>query len=126
MIKKILLLLALLSGLNSKPLSAGQIPMQIINVIKPDGSWNNEYGYGLLDAYSSVINTPSTVYIQNESITGTRLISAGSIYVGKDVTNTITYGDVILGQGNITLHAETVEIKNSTTVPLGTTLTIEN
>jgi lipopolysaccharide export system protein LptA len=73
-----------------------------------------------------VINTPSTVYIQNESITGTRLISAGSIYVGKDVTNTITYGDVILGQGNITLHAETVEIKNSTTVPLGTTLTIEN
>jgi hypothetical protein len=31
MIKKILLLLALLSGLNSKPLSAGQIPMQIIN-----------------------------------------------------------------------------------------------
>lgn len=96
------------------------------NVTKPDGLWNNEYGYGLLDAYSSVINTPSTVYIQNESITGTRLISAGSIYVGKDVTNTITYGDVILGQGNITLHAETVEIKNSTTVPLGTTLTIEN
>lgn len=31
MIKKILLLLALLSGLNSKPLSAGQIPMQIID-----------------------------------------------------------------------------------------------
>jgi subtilisin family serine protease len=96
------------------------------NVTKPYGLWNNEYGYGLLDAYSSVINTPSTVYIQNESITGTRFISAGSIYVGKDVTNTIVYGDVTLGQGNITLRAEEVEIKNSTTVPLGTTLTIEN
>ena len=96
------------------------------NVTKPDGLWNNEYGYGLVDAYNSVINTPSTVYIQNETITGTRLISAESIYVGKDVTNTIVYGDVTLGQGNITLRAEEVEIKNSTTVPLGTTLTIEN
>ena len=35
-------------------------------------------------------------------------------------------GEVILGQGNITLSAEYVEIKNSTAVPLGTTLTIGN
>ncbi|MBP5777608.1 MAG: S8 family serine peptidase [Prevotella sp.] len=96
------------------------------NITKPDGLWNNEYGYGLVDAYSSVINTPSTVYIQNETITGTRLISAGSIYVGRNVTNTKAYGDVVLGQGNITLQAGYVEIKNSTTVPLGTTLTIGN
>ena len=98
----------------------------IFNVTKPDGLWNNQYGYGLVDAYSSVMNTPSTVYIQNETITGTRLISAGSIYVGRNVTNTKGYGDVILGQGNITLQAEYVEIKNSTTVPIGTTLTIGN
>ena len=97
------------------------------NVSKPDGLWNNEYGYGLVDAYNSVINTPSTVYIQNETITGTRTISAGSsIYVGTDVTDTKPHGDVILGQGDITLKAGYVEIKNSTTVPLGTTLTIEN
>ena len=77
--------------------------------------------------HNSVINTPSTVYIQNETITGTRTISAGSsIYVGTDVTDTKPHGDVILGQGDITLKAGYVEIKNSTTVPLGTTLTIEN
>ena len=100
--------------------------MPLSAVTKPDGPWNNEYGYGLVDAYSSVINTPSIVYIQNENITGTRTISAGSIYVGRDVTNTKDYGDVILGQGDITLKAGYVEIKNSTTVPLGTTLKIGN
>lgn len=72
-----------------------------------------------------MINTPSTVYIQDETITGTRTVSAESIYVGRDVTNTKEYGDVILGQGDITLKADYVEIKNSTTVPLGTTLTID-
>ena len=94
------------------------------NVTKPDGLWNNEYGYGLVDAYNSVINTPNTIYIQNDTITGSRVISADSIYVGKDVTNTQAYGDVILGQGNITLRAGYIEIKNSTIVPLGTTLKI--
>ena len=96
------------------------------NVTKPDGSWNNEYGYGLVDAYSSVINIPGTAYIQNDTITGTRIISADSIYVGRDVTDTKAYGDVILGQGNITIKAGYVEIRNSTTVPLGTMLTIGN
>lgn len=96
------------------------------NVTKPDGLWNNEYGYGLVDAYNSVINTPSTVYIQNDTITGTKILLADNIYVGRDVTNTKEYGDVTLGQGNITLRAKNVVIKNCTTVPLGTTLKIEN
>jgi len=73
-----------------------------------------------------VINTPHVVYIQNETITGTKTISADSIYVGRDVTDTKEQGDVTLGQGDITLKAEYIEIKNSTTVPLGTTLKIEN
>ena len=94
------------------------------DVTKPDGLWNNEYGYGLVDAYSSVINTPRTVYIQNEAITGNRNVSAGEIYIGKNVTETKPQGDVILGQGDITIKAEYIEIKNSTTVPLGTTLTL--
>lgn len=89
------------------------------------GSWDEQYGYGLVDASSSVIDTPGKAYIQNETITGTRIISAQKIYVGRDVTNTKGYGDVILGQGDITLKANYVEIKNSTTVPLGTTLTIK-
>ena len=95
------------------------------NVTKPYGSWNNEYGYGLVDAYHSVINTPDSVYIQNETITGTRVFSVEKIYVGRDVTNDKAYGNVVLGQGNIILQARYLKIKNSTTVPLGTTLTIE-
>ena len=96
------------------------------NVTKFDGLWNEEYGYGLVDAYSSVVNTPHVVYIQNDTITGTEIISADKIYVGKDVTDTKEHGDVILGQGDITLKAKSVTIKNSTTVPLGTKLKIEN
>lgn len=80
----------------------------------------------IVDAYSSVINTPHNVYIQNDTITGTRFIPADSIYVGRDVTNTKAYGDVILGQGNIKLKAGYIEIKNSTKVPLGTTLTLDH
>lgn len=91
-----------------------------------DGTWNNEYGYGLVDAYSSVINTPQIVYIQDETITGTKVISSDSIYVGRNVTDKKQYGDVVLGQGNINLKANYIEIKNSTTVPLGTILKIEN
>ena len=91
---------------------------------KPDGLWNNEYGYGLVDAYNSVINTPHVVYIQNDTITGTEVISADSIHVGKDVTETKEHGDVILGHGDITLKAKSVIIKNSTKVPLGTKLKI--
>lgn len=98
----------------------------IFNEMKPDGSWNNEYGYGLVDAYNSVISTPHVAYIQNDTITGTEVISADSIYVGKDVTDTKEHGDVILGQGDITLKAKTVTIKNSTKVPLGTKLRINN
>ena len=106
--------------------NAKKISGVYFNVTKPDGTWNNEYGYGLVDAYSSVINTPDIAYIQNDTIMGTRIISADSIYVGKDVTDTKAYGDVTLGQGDIILKAGYVKIKNSTKVPLGTKLKIRN
>ena len=80
----------------------------------------------MVDAYSSAINTPDTVYIQNDAITGSRVISADSIYVGRDVTEGKTYGDVILGQGQIKLKAKSVTIKDSTIIPLGTSFNIEN
>lgn len=95
------------------------------NITKPDGSWNNEYGYGLVNAYNSVETTPDAVFIQDDTIIGSRVISGERIYVGRNVTNTKAYGDVILGQGDITLQARYLKIKNSTTVPLGTKLSIE-
>ena len=84
------------------------------NITKPDGSWNEEYGYGLVNAYYSVINTPGCAYIQNDTI----------ILVGKDVTNTKEYGNVIFGPGKISLKAKSVIIKNSTNVSLATKLNV--
>ena len=106
--------------------NAKKIPGVNFNVTKPNGLWNNKYGYGLVDAFNSVQNTPSVIYIQNETITGDRFLSADSIYVGKDVTDGKSYGNVTLGQGQINLKAKYVEFKNSTSVPLGTILEIEN
>jgi len=91
----------------------------------PYGSWNNEYGYGLVDASSSVWHTPKIEYIQNDTITGNRYIGAEKIYVGRDVTDRKEHGDVVLGpNGDIWLSAKRVVIKNSTKVPLGTNLYI--
>jgi hypothetical protein len=72
------------------------------------------------------VNTASAVYIQNETVTGTNVITADNIFVGRDVSTRKEHGDVVLGPGNITLKAGYTEIRNSTLVPLGTTLTIEN
>lgn len=94
------------------------------NETKPDGTWNEQYGYGLVDAFNSLVETPEIVYIQNDTITGTRTIFAEKIYVGKDVTDRKEQGNVTLGQGDITLNAKNVIIKNSTSVPLGTKLII--
>lgn len=102
------------------------LPNISFNIPKPDGMWNEQYGYGLVDAYNAVLNTPNAAYIQNENITGERVISADSIFAGKDVTDDKPYGNVTLGQGNIKMKANYVKIKNSTSVPIGTKLRIGN
>lgn len=92
---------------------------------KPYGSWNNEYGYGLVDASSSARHTPKIEYIQNDTITGNYYKAAEKIYIGRDVTDRKEYGDVVLGpNADIMLNAKRVVIKNSTKVPLGTSLYI--
>lgn len=112
--------------------NAKKLPNVNFNITKPDGTWNSEYGYGLVDAYRSLLDTPEIVYIQNDTITGTQTIPASSsipaekIFVGRDVTDRKERGCVILGQGDITLRAKSVIIKNSTIVPLGTKLKIIN
>jgi len=127
---------ALILGLNSE-LTVTQVNSIInstakkisgvnFNITKPDGLWNVEYGYGLVDAFNAVINTPGTAFIQNYTIVGSRIITSDTIIVGEDVTNTKEYGDVIMGPGNIMLKGNNIVIKNSTIVPLGTTLRIEN
>lgn len=104
---------------------AKKIPGVSFNVTKTDGTWNNEYGYGLVDAYSSVQATPIIEYIQNDTITDERYIEAEKIYVGRNVTDRKEYGNVVLGPSNdIWLNANRVIIKNSTKIPVGTILYI--
>ena len=104
---------------------AKKIPGVSFNVTKTDGTWNNEYGYGLVDAYSSVQATPKIEYIQNDTITDERYIEAEKIYVGRNVTDRKEYGNVVLGPSNdIWLNANRVIIRNSTKIPVGTNLYI--
>lgn len=104
--------------------TAKKIPGINFDTLRPDGMWNEQYGYGLVDAYNAVISTPTAAYVQDEIVIGERTISADSIFVGKNVTDDKPYGNVTLGQGNIRMKANFVKIKNSTTVPLGTKLRI--
>lgn len=98
-----------------------KIPGVNFNIAKTDGTWNTEYGYGLVDAYSSVLATPIIEYIQNDTIADERYIEAEKIYVGRDVTDRKEYGNVVLGPSNdIWLNAKRVIIKNSTKIPVGT------
>ena len=95
------------------------------NINKADGTWNTEYGYGLVDAYNSVLATPIIEYIQNDTITDQSHIVAEKIYVGRDVTDRKEYGNVVLGPSDdIWLDANRVIIKNSTKIPVGTNLYI--
>lgn len=104
---------------------AKKIPGVSFNVTKTDGTWNNEYGYGLVDAYSSVLATPIIEYIQNDTITDGRYIEAEKIYVGRNVTDRKEYGNVVLGPCEyVWLNANRVIIKNSTKIPVGTNLYI--
>lgn len=104
---------------------AKKIPGVSFDVNKPDGTWNAEYGYGLVNACSSVVATPSIKYIQNDTITDDICIEAEKIYVGRDVTDRKEYGNVVIGPcEDVWLKANRVIIKNSTKVSLGTNLYI--
>ncbi len=81
----------------------------------PNGTWNNEVGYGLVDAYAAVM-AAKTKYLQNQTYLSGNVITehAPIIIAGSSVTNSKPYGDVILEEGsNVTLAAtEQVVLKS--------------
>ena len=94
------------------------------------GLWNEQYGYGYVNAYQAVMNTPN-IYIQNKTVTTLgytkRKIAGDSIFIGKNVTDMKPYGNVLLGQGDtIVMEADYIHIKNSTVIPSGTVIDIHN
>ena len=54
----------------------------------PNGTWNNQMGYGLIDAYNAVQKAQCTVNFTNQTVTSdTTVVSCGDIYV-RNVTVT--------------------------------------
>ena len=74
---------------------------------RPNGIWNNEMGYGLVDAYSAVLAAKNE-YIQNKTYaSGTSIIEYyPEIFAGYSVTDAVPYGNVVVKSGsNVTFKA---------------------
>ncbi|MFN8396037.1 MAG: S8 family peptidase [Bacteroidia bacterium] len=66
---------------------------------RDNGTWNNEMGYGLIDADAAMRMTRE-LYIQNMTITTARVFEVhGEIFAGNNVDPNQTAGDVILNAG---------------------------
>jgi subtilisin family serine protease len=63
-----------------------------VNGLYPDGTWNNEMGYGLLDA-DAAVKMAHTLYLQNKTETGTAIRRALYIKAGNNVNNLVPAGD---------------------------------
>lgn len=69
-------------------------------------------------------NLTETIYLQNQTITGTNTFEATTIMVGSNVNPQISQGDVTIASGKTTLKANTTVITGTTTVALGAELEI--
>lgn len=65
------------------------------------GGWNYEMGYGLVDAYAAVMKARN-IYIQDTTYSNFPSVTetVASIYAGRNVTNVIPQGDVIVPSGS--------------------------
>ncbi len=93
---------------------------------RPNGKWNNQMGYGLVDAYAAVL-AAKNMYIQNVTYpNGTNLeISYPEIYAGYSVTEDKLCGNVVLQSGSdITFMAKNkIELRSGVYVEQGATFT---
>lgn len=89
----------------------------------------------VIDGYCICITKPgfipfiatinSTTYIQDETITGDYNVVSENVYVGSDVTTSMSQGPVIIESGNVELYGTNeVFIKNDFTVENGASLKI--
>jgi serine protease len=66
---------------------------------RPNGNWNNEMGYGLIDV-DAALRLTREIYVQNYTYTGTEVVQVfGSITAGYNVTPLIPVGDVNVAPG---------------------------
>ena len=73
--------------------------------LNPNGTWNTEMGYGLLDAEAAV-QMAGTTYLQNLTESGTNTHKGHYVEAGYNVVPFITNGNYVTsGSANITINA---------------------
>ncbi|MDR0733980.1 MAG: S8 family serine peptidase [Dysgonamonadaceae bacterium] len=83
----------------------------------PNGTWNNEMGYGLVNAYAAVQTACPTVNFTNRTVTSNTTVSGCNIYV-QNVT--------VTGGAKLTLNATgSTHIGSNVNVELGSQLEIK-
>ena len=77
---------------------------------RPNGTWNFEMGYGLVDAYAAVL-AAKTKYIQNHTYqNGSMVETYPEIIAGYAVTDNKPYGNVILEAGSDVTYSATEQV----------------
>ena len=78
---------------------------------RPNGTWNFEMGYGLVDAYAAVL-AAKTKYIQNHTYQSGNVIVENypEIIAGYAVTDNKPYGNVILEAGSDVTYSTTEQV----------------
>ena len=77
---------------------------------RPNGTWNNEVGYGLIDI-DAAMQMVRELYLQNATITADSVFQVyGSIFAGRDVTPAIPVGDFVIGTGTDVEFRASVQI----------------
>lgn len=78
---------------------------------RPNGTWNFEMGYGLVDAYAAVL-AAKTKYIQNHTYQSGSVVveTYPEIIAGYAVTDNKPYGNVILEAGSDVTYSATEQV----------------
>ena len=67
-----------------------------------------------------------SLYLQNETVSGTKIYRGSKINVGSDVTNSKPFGPVVFSGQKVTLVGREVELRGETTIQSGTIFEINN
>lgn len=68
---------------------------------RPNGNWNNEMGYGLIDV-DAALRLTREIFVQNYTYTGSETVQVfGSITAGRNVTPLVPIGDVNVAAGSV-------------------------
>jgi serine protease len=68
---------------------------------RPNGGWNNEMGYGLIDV-DAALRLTREIFVQNYTYTGSETVQVfGSITAGRNVTPLVPVGDVNVAAGSV-------------------------